>query len=169
MGVQSADILGFEGLYRITTDGKVFSSGGKSNHLKEIEMKYSFDKDGYRKLTLKKTVDGVKRQSTRRVCRLVASAFIPNPNNLPMVNHIDADRSNDTVKNLEWVSGYGNWIHANPNGECAVLQLSLTGEIVAEHRSLMEAMRQTGIQQGNITNCIKGRCKSVGGYRWRKK
>jgi hypothetical protein len=88
--VQTADIVGYEGLYRITSEGKVFSAAGKSNHKYEIERKYStWGISGYKRIVLFKTVKGVKHAKTYTVSRLVASAFIPNPLNLPVVNHID--------------------------------------------------------------------------------
>lgn len=157
------DIPGYEDLYGVDVVGNVYSYGPKSNHLNDILLKPSEDKDGYYRVSLSINKD----KNYFRVSRLVALTFIPNPLNLPMVNHIDKDRKNNRVDNLEWVDGYGNWLHSNPEGEVKVMQLSLVGDFISEYKSLMEASRCTGINQGNITNCLKGRCKSVGGFKWK--
>jgi len=88
--------------YAVTEDGKIWSDnrgrflvGGK-------------DKDGYRILVL--CSNG--KRSTKRVHRLVAEAFIPNPDNLPVLNHIDGDKTNNCVENLEWCDVSHNTKHA---------------------------------------------------------
>ena len=153
--------------YLITKSGKVISPPKKYSHKEPILRTTHKDKDGYSKVTLVK--DGVRH--TMRVNRLVAMQFIPNPKNLPIVNHIDEDKTNDHVSNLEWTDNYGNWKHSEhvaSKPEIKVLKIDKdTDEILAQYRSLMEAARANGINQGNITNCLKGRCKSVGGYKWR--
>jgi len=159
------DIKGYEGLYGITECGRVISYGGKSNHLGDIELKASYDKDGYRKVSLQKDKD----KRTFRVNRLVASAYIPNPCNKPMVNHKNEIKDDDNASNLEWVTGYENWLHSNPDKEISVVKICKdTGDVLGTYCSLMEAARDNNINQGNITNCLKGRCKSVGGFYWRQ-
>jgi hypothetical protein len=161
-------IPGYEGLYSISAKGVVYSHGNKSNHKGIIELKPSYDKDGYKRVTLQSD----KSRRYFRVCRLVAEAFIPNPQNKPFVNHIDKDKTNDSVNNLEWTTEYENWKHSESEQskkEIPVIKLSLSGDYICEYKSLMDASRDTKINQGNITNCLKGRCKSVGGYRWLEK
>lgn len=80
----------------VTTDGRVFVNGKERNIF--------YNKDGYACCSIK-TEDGWKQG---RVARLVALAFIPNPDNLPEVNHKDYDRANSNVDNLEWVSRIDN-------------------------------------------------------------
>lgn len=165
---QFKPIKRYEGLYSITTNGDVISHGGKSNHKKDIVLRPSIDKDGYRRVALKH----MKKTEYFRVCRLVALHFIPNPNGYPFVNHIDENKANDTACNLEWVDAYKNWKHSEHrqvNAEQAVIKLDMNEVIIDTYKSLMDAARATGIGQGNITNCIKGRCKSVGGYKWKLK
>ena len=69
--------------------------------------------DGYCRVDL---YDGFGNQSIKRVHRLVAEAFIPNPENKPQVNHIDGNKRNNDVTNLEWVTGSENMIHAYRTG-----------------------------------------------------
>lgn len=110
-----ADILGYEGYYQISSLGNVRSvdrtitqSNGHSIQLRGRPKKLSTDKDGYKGCTL--SMNGVNTYP--RVHRLVAKAFIPNPNNLREVNHIDGNKCNNCFNNLEWVTRAGNEHHA---------------------------------------------------------
>jgi hypothetical protein len=157
--VDCKPIEGYEGDYDIYTDGRVFSY--KSNRF----LSPSNDKDGYKKVVLCK--NGIKGHF--RVCRLVAKAFVANPANYHLVNHLDEDKANDNASNLEWTDNYGNWKHSEdsmPVKETAVIKLTLDGDYICEYKGLMDAARDTGVWQGNISNCLSGRCKSTGGYRW---
>lgn len=159
------DISGYEGRYQISSFGRVVSLGNKSNHIESIFLTIAYDKDGYKRVTLQK--DKVRRYY--RVCRLVAQAFCDNPHEYNIVNHIDEVKSNDYAYNLEWVTSYQNWKHSEASQsfeEIPVIKLDLYGNYICEYNSLMSASRDTGINQGNITNCLQGRCKSVGGYKW---
>lgn len=91
------DVVGYEGLYTVSNTGKVMSLN-YNNTGNEGILSQSKDKDGYSRVILS---DSGKRK-TISVHRLVAIAFIPNPNNLPQVNHIDEVRDNNNVNNLEW-------------------------------------------------------------------
>ena len=94
--------------YIISSDGRVFSTktSGASYYHKEIKQR--LNADGYPQITVGKT--GNRR--TRSVHRMVAEAFIPNPYNLPEVNHIDCDRTNNHVENLEWCTHVDNIYHS---------------------------------------------------------
>lgn len=100
------DIKGFEGLYQISDSGEVKRIAHVSKYknkssmiIKERYKKLGTDKDGYRTVMLYK---GSRIKKLCKVHRLVAEAFIPNPNCLPMVNHKDEDKANNKVSNLEW-------------------------------------------------------------------
>ena len=91
------DILGYEGLYQISNLGDVRSLN--YNHTGEIKLlKQSTDKYGYKRVGLFKN----GKEKKYLIHRLVAMTFIPNPDNLPIINHKDEDKTNNNVNNLEW-------------------------------------------------------------------
>ena len=95
------DIKGYEGFYKVSNTGKVYS------YRRNKCLSQKSDKDGYKEVCL--CVDEVRKY--RRVHRLVAEAFIPNEESLPIINHKDGDKTNNHVSNLEWTTNYGNVIH----------------------------------------------------------
>lgn len=100
------DIKGFENLYAITEDGKVWSYYSKKF------LQPSIGKNGYYKVTLVKE----KHKYTKMIHRLVAETFIPNPEQLPIINHKDEDKTNNTINNLEWCSyQYNSNYGSNPS------------------------------------------------------
>lgn len=105
-------VVGFEDLYIVSNLGKVKSLNYNRQGI-EKEMKLSTSPDGYYYLTLYKNNKGY----TKRPNRLVAEAFIPNPNNLEEVNHIDMDRKNNKLNNLEWCSHVDNIAHSHKHGK----------------------------------------------------
>ena len=96
----------FDGKYLVTSSGIILSNVGRQ---KELVGKVT--KEGYHTVVL--TINGKKIY--RNVHRIVAEAFIPNPTNLPQVNHIDGNKLNNSVDNLEWVNSKDNLIHARDN------------------------------------------------------
>jgi hypothetical protein len=126
-------------------------------------------------ITLGSTRDGYRICNTHHlVHRIVALAFIPNPDKKPFVNHIDGNRGNNRISNLEWVTPRENVRHAIATGlkgagkhGRSVRQLDLAGGLIAEHRSITDASRATGCNSGNIGSACRGeRYKTVGGFRW---
>lgn len=97
-----------ESKYLITERGKVISTAYKGAVGCHRELKDSPDNDGYRIITL----NHKGKKYTRKIHRLVAEAFIPNPDDLPQVNHIDGNKCNNSVENLEWVDCVSNIHHA---------------------------------------------------------
>lgn len=116
-----------------------------------------------------------------KIHRLVAQAFIHNPDNLPCINHKNENKTDNRVENLEWCTVGYNLIYSNIHIKGAnaskkklskpVIQFTLDGKFVAEYPSTMEAYRQTGIHYSNIANCCRGKehCKSAGNYKWKFK
>lgn len=116
----------------------------------------------------------------KSVHRLVAEAFIPNPDNKPQINHKDGDKLNNNILNLEWVNNSENQLHRRyvlgqkqPTGaddprSKTILQIR-DGVITKEFVGVREAERQTGIKHQNITACCKGKVKSAGGFQWKYK
>ena len=148
------------------------------------------NEDGYLRIPLSKSNERKKYS----IHRLVAQAFIPNPNNLPQVNHKDENKTNnfvflkkdDTVdlgkSNLEWCDGKYNKNYGTRNKRIAekqlnspkfsipVLQIDVnTGRVISDYQSTMEAERRLNIFHCNISACCKGKRKTAGGYKWRYK
>lgn len=164
------DIAGYKGLYQVSNFGNVrgIKRGGVlSPHTLQ---------DGYCQVMLCK--DGKVRGKLNH--RLVAEAFIPNSDNKPQVNHIDGDKTNNKVDNLEWVTQSENQLHAIKTGlqtikrgsECynsvKVEMLDIeTDEVVNVFDSMAEASAFIHKPHGNIWRCCNGLSKSAYGYKWR--
>ena len=167
-------IIGYEGLYEITDDGVVFSvdrytKDGK--HLKRKEVKGGKCSNGYEFVCLRK--DGVNHNCLKH--RLVAEAFISNPNNLPVVNHKDGNIHNNNVYNLEWCTqkyniNYGTGIAKRAKTQSKkVLQFKPDGTFVKEWESIINVQRNLGFCQSHISKCCRGKYAHAYGYIWKYK
>ena len=163
----------YEGLYQVSNWGRVRSLGnGNSNNSKERILKTYIERCGYLKVKFYK--NGEKKDCL--VHRLVAETFLENPENKPEVNHIDENKENNRVDNLEWCdSNYNNnygsrnerITKSNTNGKCSkrVLQLSLSGDLILEWPSTAECGRN-GFNQGAVAACCRGELKQYKGFLW---
>lgn len=167
--------------YEISSFGRVKSlKFGKEKILKQAINK------GYFYVGLHKD----NKRKNYFVHRLVATAFIPNPDNLPIINHKDENPSNNHLSNLEWCTIVYNINYGLHNERVSkakkgikqskeliekrvkitqkpILQLSKSGNIIlGKFNSVKQAGNELNINRGNISNCLKGKLKSAGKYRW---
>ena len=161
------DIEGYEGLYQISNKGRVKSlKWGKERILRP-----GINGSGYYFIGLYN--DGVSKQF--QLHRLVAQAFIPNPENKPQVNHLDENKKNNCIENLEWATAKENLNYGTRNERAGyslsipLFQYSKSGEFIREWPGALEVERVLGINNKNINSCCKGKRKSAGGFVWRYK
>lgn len=157
---QWKDVPGWENLYMVSNTGKVWSQiTGKIR-------KTAFNTDGYEVIMLSR--DG--KQFGTFVHRLVAMAFLPNPNNYPVVNHKDENPKNNHVDNLEWCSYYYNLTYNNSHKKRAakrgydVYQYNHEGKLVGVYPNTRTAAKIVGGSHGNIAASCKHNKGTVKGY-----
>lgn len=152
------DINGYEGLYQVSNLGRVKSFKGKSERI----LKPGLNAKGYLGVNLYKN----SKPKNIRVHRLVARAFIPNQENKPEVNHIDEDKTNNTVSNLEWTTGKENNNHGTriERTSKAIKAIDIATGEWNEYPSIRECGRQLNLNQSNIIKQLKGKLRHVGGY-----
>ena len=160
-------IKGYESIYEVSDKGRVKSvKFGKERILKPRRTP-----QGYLLVCLCK--NGEIKQCL--VHRLIAQTFIPNPDNLPQVNHKDEDKENNSVQNLEWCDRKYNINYGTRTQRQAekiskpVLQYEKSGEFVKEWKSTHDVQRNLGYFHNNISNCCNGKCKSSNGFIWKFK
>lgn len=157
-------ISGYEGLYEVSDQGRVrslnFNHTGKTKILKPLKTR-----KGYIHVVLYK--DG--KYKDMLVHRLVAEAFIPNPNDLETVNHKDEDKTNNSASNLEWMSVADNNNYGTRTARCSkpVQMFDKQGNLLATYPSTREAARVMKIDHCSIIKCCQGKQKTAGGYVWR--
>ena len=161
------DIKDYEGIYQVSNFGRI------KNKTKILSPQIS--NCGYLRIILKN-----KHYS---VHRLVAETFIPNFKNKPQVNHIDGNKTNNSVTNLEWVTDSENQIHNYKNLQFKPSMLNKKGKnhvaskniyqfdknnnFIKEWTSIVEASKTLNICACNITQCAKGDRKTAGGFIWK--
>lgn len=166
------DVTGYENHYMVSNKGRVRALGGIT--VRKILPKYK-NKDGYMFVVLTQN----KNQKCYKVHRLVAQEFIPNPENKPQVNHKNGIKADNSVENLEWCTAKENSEHYHhilcgkpilpkkPKKQKKILQI-IGQEIINEYDSIADAEWQTFISKQSISQCIRGRQKTAGGYKWQR-
>ncbi len=162
------DIEGYEGLYQISNLGNVKSL--KNN----IILKPSKNSKGYLQVFLWKNGSG----KLLRIHRLVAKAFIPNFDDKPQVNHIDGNKQNNRVNNLEWVTNSENQKHAfkiklqtnignnNPRAR-KINQYDLNGKLIRTWNSFYDITNELNINRSDVWRCCTGKYKQSHNFIWR--
>lgn len=158
-----APVVGFEGLYEVSNHGRVLSLCAGRWRTKMMRKPVP-DKDGYATVNLKK--DG--RYKCAKIHRLVAEAFIPNPDKLPAVNHRDENKTNNLVNNLEWCDiKYNNNYGSKPSKSFKkVIMFDDAGNEVQRFNSVNSAARHLGVKPSTISGALHGRRSKAAGYKW---
>lgn len=146
------EIKGFNGEYWVSSNGRV-----KNINTNRI-FSGRYDGAGYKAVTLK--------GKDYNVHRLVALAFLDNPNKLPHINHIDEDKTNNNVENLEWCSISDNVKHSIYKQCCKVKQITKDGELVKVWDSFYQINRELGYARQPIIKVCKGKQQYSYGFRW---
>ena len=163
---QWRDIEGYEGLYLVSSLGRIKSldrwvNNGKGKRLQKGEIITPFkNKKGYLRVALS---NGFKRIKYS-IHRLVAMAFLPNPDNLETVNHINGIVTDNRVENLEWMSNRDNVRYSQAK---AVKQYSLDGEFIRKWDAMADIERELGFNHGDVCLCCKGKARTAYGFIWR--
>ena len=175
-------IKDYEGLYEISNFGNVKILARNYTRYNYLTKRYNIIKvkekitqgtinGGYRRICLTKN----KVEKNKHIHKLVAEAFIPNPNNYSYVNHIDVNKQNNYIDNLEWCTLYQNNTHAYKTGLrkstdiTPILQYDLEGNFIREYKSINEASKETNLDIRHISRNINGIGKQIGGYKFVKK
>ena len=173
------DVKGYEGYYEVSNTGHVRSvdryvnckngmAKRKGKMLRETERS-----KGYLCVRLSRNNEG----RVVEIQRIVAIAFLPNPDDLPCVNHKDENKKNNSVENLEWCTYFYNNNYGNRKAKCRekringkmskkIFQYSREGELLNEFPSLAEVHRLYGFDASKISLCARNKRKSAYGYIW---
>ena len=156
------DVIGFEGIYQISNYGNcksldrvIIRKNGRKYIIKGKVLSQHIDDRGY------------LRCSAGKIHKLVAEAFIPNPNNYNTVHHKDHNKLNNMVENLEWIDAEThNRSHGGQHPCKSVYQYSINNELINTYSSTQEAGRINNYSYSRIAKCCRNEQKIYKGYKW---
>lgn len=158
------DVLGYEGIYQVSNLGNVISKTRISEQnrlLQPIKLKKEKVHKGYLRVQLHKG----KEYKHKPIHRLVAQSFIDNPENKPQVNHIDEDKTNNRVDNLEWVTAKENMNYGTRPQKQSVKIISRSKSgLMRVFNSITECSKILNINISCVSNVLNGKAKQTKGY-----
>lgn len=157
------DIPNYEGLYQVSNLGNVKSLYrlANNNHIiHEKILKPQRNYNGYLIVNLYKN----NKMKPKLIHRLVGKTFIDNPNNFNYINHIDKNKSNNNVNNLEWCTQSYNVIYSKGR---KVNQYNKNNNFIKTWNSIADVKKTLNIDSGLIVRCCRGKKKSAGGFKWK--
>ena len=175
------DVKGYEGVYQVSNYGRVRSctrtityKNGSKHHKQGKILTLVTNSDGYMVVGL----NVFNKQKTCFVHRLVAEAFLEKIKGKNEINHIDENKKNNSVSNLEWVNRKENCNHGTRNKRISeqgrivhfgkqIVQYTIAGEFVATYPKIKEAARCLDVDCKNISRALNGKNKTAYGYVWK--
>lgn len=174
------DVVGYEDLYQVSNMGNVKRKISRRCLIERIIAPTK--SHGYMRLGLCRN----NKVKMHNVHRLVAMAFIPNPECKPFVNHMDGNKKNNSIDNLEWVTAQENTRHAYnvlnrqvSSNVCVcgamhpaskpIEQLDLQNNLIREWENARMVENELGFWATNIAQCLKGKINTSHGFKWRYK
>lgn len=158
------DVKGFEGVYQVSNNGRVRSLR------RNIILRQGITRKGYKMVIL--CTNNIPKNYS--IHRLVAEAFLPNPNNLHFVNHKDENKTNNCVDNLEWCTPEHNCNHGTRNERISksqkkkkVSQYTLDGTLIKTYEGMNIAAKETNSNCSKISRCCKNKRKTHNGFIWK--
>lgn len=156
------DIKDYEGMYQVSNLGRVKSLK------KNIILKMNKCSSGYYNVSFWKN----GKEKKKLIHRLVAEAFLDNPDNLPVINHKDENKTNNSVENLEWCTYYYNFHYGSGKEKMSianskpVYQYTISGELVKKWDSATDVYKELGWLNTTISKCCRGKQATSHGYIW---
>lgn len=177
-------VVGYEGRYEVSNLGRVrsvdhkytrphFRTGAPTEYSVKGRVIYQYCKKDTTTYNVRLSKGPTVK--THAVHRLVAQAFIPNPDNLPEVNHMDENRHNNRADNLEWCTGdynlhYGTHIDRSAAGHWKkILQCDMQGNVIREFNSITQAANTFGVTIQAISRVLIGKNRQCRGFLWKYK